>query len=214
MQGMFLRRAEGWSRSDSGKRDMYVRLRCFQLLSSIQIHSIVTPQPRLTDLQSSPIKHQAPFSIGYINRLSRSFVLGNRYTFETMAPIDIVLKSPTSPQPPGTPPSSPQYMPEDSPVVQVPPQIDSIGRLEHTVEKLLRALEKLDAKNKMGDAKLEATKHVEAEKPKVRASRLEYKLVDEVYVGSSVATILLTRPAGIMVHPSTKSWTQQPCLKR
>jgi hypothetical protein len=47
---------------------------------------------------------------------------------------------------------------------------------------LVRALEKLDARNKTEDAKLEATKHVEAEKLKIRASKLEYKLVDEIYV--------------------------------
>lgn len=32
----------------------------------------------------------------------------------------------------------------------------------------------MDARNKTEDAKLEATKHVEAEKPKVRASKLDY----------------------------------------
>jgi len=78
--------------------------------------------------------------------------------------------------------------------VHVPPQVGSIDRFEHTIEKLVRALEKLDARNKTEDTKLKATKHVKAEKPKIRASKLEYKLVDEVYINSSVATILLTSP--------------------
>ncbi len=43
-------------------------------------------------------------------------------------------------------------------------------------------------------AKLEPTKHVEAEKPKIRASKPEYKLVDEVYVPCSVVTIFLISP--------------------
>lgn len=85
-------------------------------------------------------------------------------------------------------------MPEDSPRVQVPPQVGIIDRFEHAVEKLVRALEKVDTRNKIEDAKLEVTKHVEAEKPRIRASKLEYKLVDEVYVGSCVATTLLTSP--------------------
>lgn len=52
----------------------------------------------------------------------------------------------------------------------------------------------MDVRNKLEDAKLKTTKHVKAKKLKIRASKLEYKSVDEVYVGSSVATILLTSP--------------------
>ena len=91
--------------------------------------------------------------------------------------------------------------------MQVPPQVGIIDRFEHAVEKLVRAFEKVDTRNKIEDAKLEVTKHVKAEKPRIRASKLEYKLVDEVYVGSCVATTLLTspRPVRMMVHPSTKS---------
>lgn len=74
------------------------------------------------------------------------------------------------------------------------PQVCSIDRFEHAVEKLVRALEKVDTRNKSEDARPEATKHVEAEKRKARASKLEYKLVDEVYVTFSTATILLTYP--------------------
>jgi len=73
-------------------------------------------------------------------------------------------------------------------------QVDSIDRFEHTIEKLVRALEKLNVKNKTEDAKLETQKHVIAKKPKIRASKLEYKLIDEVYVDSFVATISLMSP--------------------
>ncbi len=99
-----------------------------------------------------------------------------------MASTDIVPKPPTSPRPPETPPSSPACTPPDNPRVHVPPQVGSIDRFEHAIEKLVRALEKVEARDKTEDAKLEATKNVETEKPKIRASKLEYKLVDEVYV--------------------------------
>lgn len=101
-----------------------------------------------------------------------------------MAPADLVVpKQPTSPRPPQTPPGSPAYTPPDSPRVHESSQARIIGLFEHAVKELIRALEKVDARNKPEDAKLEATKHIEAEKPKIRASKLEYKLVDEVYVG-------------------------------
>jgi len=106
----------------------------------------------------------------------------------------VVPRPPASPRPPQPPPGSPAYTPPDSPRKHESSQARTIDRFEHAVEKLVRALEKLDSRNKTEDSKLEATKHVEAEKPKIRASKLEYKLVDEVYVDSSVATILLTSP--------------------
>lgn len=73
-----------------------------------------------------------------------------------------------------------------------------------------------DTKNKCKDAKPEATKEFEAEKPKIRASKLEHKQVDEVYVASSRAMTLLTfcYKVGILVSPSTKSWIQQHRQKR
>lgn len=95
----------------------------------------------------------------------------------------VVPRPPTSPPPPQTPPGSPAYTPPNSPCVHDSSQARTIDRFEHAVKELIRALEKVDAKNKPEDAKLEATKHIEAEKPKIRASKLEYKLVDEVYVG-------------------------------
>lgn len=62
------------------------------------------------------------------------------------------------------------------------PQVGNIDRFEHAVEKLVRALEKVDTRNKPEDARPEVTEHVEAEKQKARASKLEYKVVDEVYI--------------------------------
>lgn len=62
-------------------------------------------------------------------------------------------------------------------------QARTINHFEHVVKKLIWALEKVDTKNKPEDAKLEASKHIEAEKPKIQALKLKYKLVDEVYVG-------------------------------
>jgi hypothetical protein len=64
--------------------------------------------------------------------------------------------------------------------------------LDQALMKLTQVLEKVDATNKPKDAIPKATKHAEAEKQKFRASKLEYKLVDEVYVNFSAATILLT----------------------
>ena len=112
-----------------------------------------------------------------------------------MAQTDVVPKPPTSPRPPDTPPSSPAYTPLDDPGVHR----SFVDRFENVVEKLVLALEKVETRNKTENVKLEATKHVEAEKPRIekpriRASKLEYKLVDEVYVGSCVATTLLTSP--------------------
>ena len=100
-----------------------------------------------------------------------------------MAPVDVVPQPPTSPRPPNTPPGSPAYTPPDGPGVQGSLQSGTIDRFEHAVEKLVRALEKVDAREQTDDAKLEVTKHIEAEKPKIQASKLEYKMVDEVYVG-------------------------------
>lgn len=112
-----------------------------------------------------------------------------------MAPADIISNPPTSPRPPETPPGSPACTSPESPRVHGSPQVGSIDRFEHAVEKLVRVLEKVDTRNKSEGVKPEATKHVETEKPKIRASKLDYKLVDEVYVTISIATVSLTLPA-------------------
>jgi hypothetical protein len=92
----------------------------------------------------------------------------------------------------------------------------TVERLEQVIEKADRVLEKWDTKDKPEGTKPKPTENTEAKTPKVRASKLDYKLVDEVYVTCSVATILLTvcLTAGIVVHPGTKSWSQQRRQKR
>lgn len=97
-----------------------------------------------------------------------------------------------------TPPNSPRlHSPRDAEIVE---------RIEQAVQKLVQAL-KRDTKNKCEDAKLEATKKVEAEKSKIRVSKLEHKQVDEVYVTFFKATTLLTLllTVGILVYPIIKS---------
>jgi hypothetical protein len=100
-----------------------------------------------------------------------------------MASTDVIIKSLISSRSPEIPPDSPAYMFEDSSHAHVPPQVGGIDRFEYAVKKLIRALEKLNARNKTKDIKIEVTKHVEAKKSKIRASKLKYKLIDEVYVG-------------------------------
>lgn len=90
-----------------------------------------------------------------------------------MAPKIVAPEPPTSPRPPETPPGSPACTPLDSPRVHESSQLGTIDRFEHAVERLVRALEKVDARNESDDARLEATKHVEAERPKIRASKLD-----------------------------------------
>ena len=88
-----------------------------------------------------------------------------------MAPTDFVVPMPpTSPRPPETPPGSPSRTPPNSPRVHGFPRVDTIERLEHTMEKLTKALKNVDATTKHVDANPEATKHIEAGKAKTRAS--------------------------------------------
>ncbi|KAL9102620.1 MAG: hypothetical protein Q9163_002264 [Psora crenata] len=56
-----------------------------------------------------------------------------------------------------------------------------MDRFEQGMMKLIQALEKVDATNKHEDVKPQATKHVDAEQQKTRASKLEYKLVDDIW---------------------------------
>lgn len=60
--------------------------------------------------------------------------------------------------------------------------------------KLNQALEKVEATTKREDIESKPTNLVEVEMQKIRASKLEYKLVDEVYVPCSMATVVLTSP--------------------
>ena len=61
--------------------------------------------------------------------------------------------------------------------------------------KLTQALKKVEATAKREDMEFKPANHAEAGKPKTRSSKSEYKLVDEVYVPCSTATIVLTSPA-------------------
>lgn len=112
-----------------------------------------------------------------------------------MAPTIIVVpKPPTSPRPPETPPGSPSHTPPNSSHVHESPRVDTIGWFEQAVVKLTQALEKVEATAKPEDMESKPTNHAEAGKPQTRASKLEYKLVDELYVPCFMATIVLTSP--------------------
>jgi hypothetical protein len=114
---------------------------------------------------------------------------------EIMALTDIIPDPPTSPRPPETPPCSPRCPPPDSSGAHVLARVETVDRLEQALMKLVQVLEKVNGTTKREGAKPEATKLVEAEKPKIRASKLDYKLVDEVYVTMSIVTVSLTIPA-------------------
>ena len=65
-----------------------------------------------------------------------------------MALKDTIPKPPTSPRLPQTPPGSPAYPPPDSPRVHDSSQARTIDRFEHAAKEIIRALEKVDAKDK------------------------------------------------------------------
>lgn len=112
-----------------------------------------------------------------------------------MAPIDVVVPQPsTSPRPLETPPRSPPCTPPNNTHVQGSPLVGIMDRFEQGVMKLIQALEKVDATTKREDIESTTTNHVGPEQQKTRASKLEYKLVDEVYVPCSVTMVLLTSP--------------------
>lgn len=129
---------------------------------------------------------------------------------EIMAPTDVVvLMPPTSPRPPETPPGSLSHIPPNSPGVQGSLRVDTIERFEHAVEKLTQVLKKVEATSKCKDIKSNPIKQIEAGKPKIRASKQEYKLVDEVYVPCFMVTIVLTLPlswdAGVSKYKAVDS---------
>ena len=126
-----------------------------------------------------------------------------------MKPTEVALSSPRLPYlPSNTPPDSTRLHPLQ--------KYGTVERLEQVIKKADRVLEKWDTKDKPEGTKPKPTENTEAKTPKVRASKLDYVLVDEVYIPCSVATILLMVCfiAGIVVHPDIKSWSQQLSRKR
>lgn len=109
-----------------------------------------------------------------------------------MAPTITIPKPPTSPRSPETPSGSPARTPPDSPQMHISLQVKAIHHFEQDVVKFTQALKKMNAADKHGNDEPEVKKQVEAKQRKTRASKMEYKLVDEVYVTYSVATTLLT----------------------
>ena len=64
----------------------------------------------------------------------------SRSTTETMAPTDIIFNPPISPRFPKTPPNSPACTSPESPRVYGSPQVGTIDRFEHAVEKLVQKI--------------------------------------------------------------------------
>lgn len=96
-------------------------------------------------------------------------------------------------------------MPPNSSCLHLFPDIGTVECIKQAVQKLVQALEK-DTQNKYEDAKPKATKEAEAEKQKIRASKLDYKQVDKVYVTFIATTLLTFLPiVGILACPSIKS---------
>ncbi len=112
-----------------------------------------------------------------------------------MAPIDAVVPQPsTSPRPPETPPGSSPCTPPNNIRVQGSPLVGTMDRFEQGMMKLIQALERVDTTTKLEDIESKPSNYTEAGKPKARASKIEYRRVDEVYVPCSTAAIVLTSP--------------------
>ena len=102
-----------------------------------------------------------------------------------MAPTDAVQILPVSPGQ-QTPPNSPDLCPHER---AHPPE-----QVQLFVDLLLKAVQAIQSTPAAAGTNQPATTE-EAEKPKIRASKLDYKLVDEMYVTISITTFSLTLPA-------------------
>lgn len=168
-----------------------------------------------TDLPFAPAQPTTPPITPNLPSSEQVVTLSNAQQFIEMVKAIVAIEIASTAKPPSsyTPPESPnlqsstrpltvkdleqlflKLIEKKSPDSAEIPETAQPNSLDQALVKLTQVLEKVDAMNKREDAKPEATKHVEAEKQKLRASKLEYKLVDEVYVTYSVATILLTSP--------------------
>lgn len=95
-----------------------------------------------------------------------------------MKPFDVGRRA--SPQP-----LSPSVTPPSDPCLPQTWQVSNIDHFEHALEKLRRVLEKIDGTTTTsGNVKNEPAENTKVKKPKTRASKLEHKLVEEVYVTS------------------------------
>jgi len=65
---------------------------------------------------------------------------------------------------------------------------------KHAVEKSTPALEKVEATTKREDIRSKPINYTKDGKLKTRASKLKYKLVDEVYILYFIVTIVLISP--------------------
>lgn len=101
-----------------------------------------------------------------------------------MASTDAIPNLPVSPAP-QTPPSSPDLRPHKRALD--PKQVQLFADL-------LKAVQAIQPTPAAAGTNQPATTE-EAEKPKIRASKLDYKLVDEMYVTISITTVSLTLPA-------------------
>lgn len=90
-----------------------------------------------------------------------------------MKPTDVASPASHSPRPPsGTPLNSPSQHPSS--------QAGAIDRLGQVLEPFVRALEKLDPATEAEGAHPKGTEDVKAVEPRARASKLEYKVLEEV----------------------------------
>ena len=93
-------------------------------------------------------------------------------------PSEMALSSPRSPAPRS-------YTPPDSPRLRPYPLDDTLGRLGRGLESLIDKIENLSVANKPEATQpqpADAAGAATSNKPKIRASKLEYKQVDEMSV--------------------------------
>ena len=111
-------------------------------------------------------------------------------------------------------PFRPSHTPRDSPPQPPAPKCVHADRLEHVLDRVAQALGKIDQEGKSNDDV--SSEVVEVVKPKARASRLEYRLVDEMYASCSKPLIMLTfcQLAGTLVRPVIRSRSRLSSRKR
>lgn len=99
------------------------------------------------------------------------------YLFENTMPQEMALSTPCRQS----------YTPPNSPALHSSSLADAANRLEKLLDKFVHALEKVSDKVEVG--KPEVAQDVKADEPRVRATKLEYKQVDEVYATCSALRV-------------------------